>query len=335
MDADIPKSMKAVLVEEHGGPEVLHYVIDHPVPTPKGHELLVKNELIGVNFIDTYYRTGLYPLPDKPAIIGQESVGTVVAAGDEKEDKGFQVGDRVVWLNFGSYAEYTSVPMDKAIKVPVDVTDKDAVGGFVMGTTTLSLVREAYPVKQGEWVLVHAAAGGVGLLMCQVLRNIGAKTIGTAGGAEKCKLAKAYGAEHVIDYRDPNGPYWVDEVKRLTGNQGVHVVFDSVGKDTWEGSLEATQLKGKVVYYGNASGPVPPFSISMLSAKNLSICRPTLWGYTSTREEFEFYANQFFDQVKSSRMKIRIHEVYKLENVAQAHRDLEGRKTTGKLLLKP
>ncbi len=335
MASSVPKTMKAVILEQNGGPDELHFKVDYPTPAPGQNEVLVKNEVIGVNYIDTYFRTGLYPLASKPAIIGQEAAGTVAAVGPGSNSLGFRVGDRVVWMKFGSYAEYSVVPDDKTIKIPDEIGNEDAVGGFLMGMTALSLVKEAHPVQKGDWVMLHAAAGGVGLLMCQLLRAIGAKTIATAGGPEKCELAKKNGADHVIDYKSPGGPKWLDEVKRLTNNEGVAVVYDSVGKDTWENSLEAARRKGKVVFYGNASGPVPPFPIARLSAKNISVIRPTLMNYTYTREEFEYYANELFQLVKSGDLKIRIHDTYKLENAAQAHRDLEARKTAGKLLLKP
>lgn len=335
MASTIPKAMKAIIVEQNGGPDELHYKSDYPTPSLEKDQLLIKNETIGVNFIDTYFRTGLYPLPSKPAIIGQEASGTIAAVGPGSNRFGFNVGDRVVWMKFGSYAEYSAVPAERTIKIPDAISNEVAVGGFLMGMTALSLVREAYPVQKDDWVMLHAAAGGVGLLMCQLLRSIGAKTIATAGGPEKCELAKKNGADHVIDYKSAGGPKWLDEVKRLTDNQGVAVVYDSVGKDTWEDSLEAACRKGKVVYYGNSSGPVPPFPVAKLSAKNISVMRPTLMNYTYTREEFEHYANDLFRLVKSGELKIRIHETYKLEDAAQAHKDLEGRKTTGKLLLKP
>ena len=334
MASPTPKTMKAVVLEQNGGPDELHYRTDYPTPSPGEDQLLIKNEVIGINFIDTYFRTGLYPLPTKPAIIGQEASGTVTAIGPGSNRLGFTVGDRVVWMKFGSYAEYSAVPAERTIKIPDGISNEDAVGGFLMGMTALSLVKEAYPVQRGDWVMLHAAAGGVGLLMCQLLKDIGAKTIATAGGPEKCELAKKNGADHVIDYKSTGGPKWVDEVKRLTDNEGVAVVYDSVGKDTWEESLEAARRKGKVVFYGNSSGPVPAFAVARLAAKNISVMRPTLMNFTYTRQEFEHYANELFKLVESGELKIRIHGTYKLQEAAQAHRDLEARKTTGKLLLK-
>ena len=334
MASTTPKTMRAVVLEQNGSPDELHYRTDYPVPYPEKDQLLIKNEVSGINFIDTYFRTGLYPLPSKPAILGQEAAGTVAALGSGFNPLGFNVGDRVVWMKFGSYAEYSAVPAEKTIKIPDGISNEDALGSFLMGMTALSLVREAYAVQKGDWVMLHAAAGGVGLLMCQLLRAIGAKTIATAGGPEKCKLAKENGADYVIDYKSPDGPKWLDEVKRLTNGEGVTVVYDSVGKDTWEDSLEAARRKGKVVFYGNSSGPVPPFPVARLGTKNISVMRPTLMNYTYTREELEHYAHELFKLVKSGELKIRIHETYPLENAAQAHRDLEARKSTGKLLLR-
>lgn len=332
--------MKAIIVEQTGGPDELHYKADFPVPAPlEADHLLIKNTTIGINYIDTYFRSGLYPLPHgTPAIIGQEACGIITAIGPSSSSSptlNFSIGDRVAWMRFSAYAEYTAVPAAKAIPIPAGLSDEEAVGGFLMGMTALSLVREAYPVRSGEWVMLHAAAGGVGLLMCQLLRAMGAKTIATAGGKEKCALARENGADYVVDYRNAEGPRWLDEVMRLTGGEGVAVVYDSVGKDTWEDSLEAVRRKGRVVFYGNASGPVPPFAVARLAAKNVSVVRPTLMNYTYTRDEFEYYANELFRLVGSGELKVRIHGTYRLEDAAQAHRDLEARKTTGKLLLKP
>ena len=243
-------TMKAVIIEKTGGPEVLQYTTDAPTPTPKDGEVLIKNHIAGINYIDTYFRSGLYPSASGyPLILGQEASGVVSALGPNADKHGLAVGDRVVWIKMGGYAEYTVCPADKVAKIPSGVSDEDAVGGFLMGMTALSLVQESYPVQKGDWVLVHAAAGGVGLLMCQILRSMGARMIGTAGGPEKCALAKENGAEFVIDYKKTEGPTWVEQVKEITGGRGVDVVYDSVGKDTWEGSLQAIKRKGKVCVF--------------------------------------------------------------------------------------
>lgn len=256
----VPSTQKAVVVETTGGPEVLQYKTDWPVPTPKEGEVLVKNNVTSINYIDTYYRTGLYPAP-KPEVLGRDGAGTIAALGPGENKYGFKVGDRVVWMKTGGYAEYTVVPAGDAVKIPDGVSDEDAVSGILSGLTVLSLVKETYPVQKGETVLLHAAAGGAGFLMTQLLKQIGAIVIGTAGGPEKVELVKSLGADHVIDYRSEEGKDWVKAVKEITNGRGVDVVFDSVGKDTWEGSLDAVKKKGVVVWFGSASGPVPPFPV--------------------------------------------------------------------------
>jgi NADPH2:quinone reductase len=253
-----PTTMKAVLVESTGGPEVLQFRTAHPVPTPKAGQLLVRNNISGVNFIDTYFRTGLYASP-KPEILGREGAGTVAALGPETT--GFQVGDRVAWLATGGYAEFTAVPAAKTVKIPEGISDEDVMASFLSGLTVLAFAKETYPVQKGDWVLLHAAAGGAGFLMTQILKSMGAKVIGTAGGAEKCALVKSLGADVVIDYRSEEGKNWVKLVKEATGGRGVDVVYDSVGLDTWEGSLDAVKRKGTVIWFGNASGPVPPLQL--------------------------------------------------------------------------
>ena len=245
------------MINKTGGPEVLQYTDLYPVPTLSDGQLLVKNAFAGVNFIDTYFRTGLYPV-STPLVLGQEASGTV-AKIEGANPLGFKEGDRVVWIKGGGYGEYTAVPADRVIKIPQGVSDEDAVGGFLMGMTALSLVKEAYPVKKGETVLVHAAAGGMGLLLCQILSDMGVTVIGTAGGPEKCKLARENGATHVIDYKAASGPSWVEQVLKLTDGKGVDCTYDGVGKDTYEGDLEVAKRKSKVVYFGNGQIPIPPY----------------------------------------------------------------------------
>ena len=234
--------MKAVILTEAGGTDKLQYTDSQPLPKLTGGQILVKNNVAGINFIDTYFRTGLYPAPaGYPMILGQEGAGTVAATSGDSA--GLKEGDRVVWIKVGGYAEYTAVAADRAVKIPEGLGDEEAVGGFLMGMTALSLIKEAYEVKKGDKVLVHAAAGGMGLLLCQLLRDVGAYTIGTASTKEKCDLAKENGAEVMINYKENEN--WVEEVKKLTDGKGVDVVYDSVGKTTWEGSLEAVTRKGK------------------------------------------------------------------------------------------
>lgn len=255
----VPATMKAVVVEQTGGPEVLQFKTSYPVPTPQAGELLVRNNISGVNYIDTYFRTGLYPAP-KPEILGREGAGVVAAVGPGTS--GFQVGDRVAWLSTGGYAEYTAVSVAQTAKIPEGISDEDTMASFLSGLTVLAFAKETYPVQKGDWVLLHAAAGGAGFLMTQILKTMGANVIGTAGGAEKCALVKSLGADVVIDYRSEEGKDWVKKVKEATGGRGVDVVYDSVGKDTWEGSLEAVKRKGTIVWFGNASGPVPPLPLA-------------------------------------------------------------------------
>jgi NADPH2:quinone reductase len=262
----VPSTQHAVVVETTGGPEVLTYRTDHPVPELGNGEVLVKNEISGINFIDTYFRTGLYPSP-KPEVLGREAAGTVAALGAGTESSGLRVGDRVIWLANAGYAEYSAVPAAKTLKLPDDLSYADATAAFMSGLTVLALSKETYEVKKGDWVLLHAAAGGAGFLMTQVLKHIGANVIGTAGGPEKCALVKGLGADHVIDYRSEEGKDWVSTVKAITGGNGVDVVYDSVGKDTWEGSLEVVKRKGTVVWFGNSSGPIPPLPLKYVPRK--------------------------------------------------------------------
>ncbi|KAG4415397.1 hypothetical protein IFR04_011446 [Cadophora malorum] len=331
MATSIPKTMKGVLIEETGGVEVLQYKTDLPVPSPKAGEVLVKNDFIGVNYIDTYFRTGLYPAP-KPEILGREAEGTIVAVGDG-DILNLKVGDRVVWLGTSAYAEYSAAPAAKTHILPSELSPGIAAASILQGLTALTLIREAYHVQKDDWVLVHAAAGGVGLWLCQLLKAVGARTIGTASTSEKIELAKKNGAEFMINYKEEKD--LVGKVKDLTGGAGVHAVFDSTGKDQFENDLEVVARKGTVVSYGNSSGAVPPFTISKLSGKNIKVLRPTLFNYIYTREEYERYTAELFDFIIKDKLNVRVHETYPLADIARAHTDLEGRKTTGKLILKP
>ncbi|KAH7626106.1 hypothetical protein B0T09DRAFT_293365 [Sordaria sp. MPI-SDFR-AT-0083] len=331
--SSIPQTQKAVVVEDVGGPEVLQYRTDYAVTQPGEGQVLVKNAVAGINYIDTYFRTGLYPSA-KPEVLGREAAGTVVALGPNTEQDNLQVGDRVLWLGNAGYAEYSAVPAAKTVKLPDSVSYETAVASFMSGLTVLALTRETYEVKPGDWVLVHAAAGGAGFLMTQVLKKLGAKVIGTAGGPEKVELVKSLGADHVIDYRSEQGKDWVSTVMSLTEGKGVDVVYDSVGKDTWEGSLAVVKRKGTIVWFGNSSGPIPPLPLNKLSPKCVKVARPTLFGYIATREEFESYSRDLFELLTSGALNVHIHGFYSLAEVAQAHRDLEGRKTCGKLLIR-
>lgn len=344
----IPKAMKGVLIEKTGGVEVLEYKTDLPVPEPKEGQILVKNDYIGINYIDTYtflslslssnpltpppsyFRTGLYPAP-KPEILGREAEGTIISTGPGNTYN-LRPGDRVAWLSTGAYAEYTACPAEKAILIPAGIQPTQAAAALLQGLTALTLIRESHHVQKDEWALVHAAAGGVGLWLCQLLHAVGARVIGTASTDAKMALAKENGADFMINYSHESVVERVDEITR---GAGVSVVFDGVGASTFEDDLKLLARKGTLASFGNASGPVPPFAIARLSQKNLKVLRPLLFNYIYTREEFERYSNELFGFIVGGMAKAQIHEIYPLQEVARAHTDLEGRKTTGKLLLKP
>lgn len=310
----------------------MEYKTDLPVPVPKEGEVLVKNEFIGINYIDTYFRTGLYPSP-LPLILGREGEGEIISLGPGGELNGLKKGDRVVWMGTSAYAEYTATSAAKAYAIPSALAPSVASAALLQGLTALTLIREAYHVQKGDWVLVHAAAGGVGLWLVQLLKAVGAKTIGTASTAEKIALAKENGANFMVNYKEEKD--FVGKIKEITGGEGVRAVFDSTGKDQFDNDLEVVARNGTVVSYGNSSGAVPPFSISKLATKNVKVLRPTLFNYIYTREEFDKYTAELFDFIIKDNMNAKIHETYPLAEVARAHQDLEGRKTTGKLLLKP
>ncbi|KAL8690016.1 MAG: hypothetical protein Q9218_004449 [Villophora microphyllina] len=331
--APIPKLMKAVQIDKTGGTEVLQYK-DVPVPTPKNDEILIKNEYIGVNYIDTYFRTGLYPNP-KPMILGREGSGTIASLGSEvPKSLGFAEGDKVAYMGTSAYADFTACPAEKVLKVPNGVSSANACSAIIQGLTALTLVEETHKVQSGDWVLVLAATGGVGGWLCQILKAKGAKTIGTVGSEGKVETAKEQGADVVVVDRPGQGDV-LHKVKECTNGQGVVAVFDGVGKDTFERSLECVARKGTVASFGNASGAVEPFLISKLSAKNAKVARPTLYNYVATRQEFEHYADELFRMMTKEKFNIRIHEIYPLKEVARAHTDIESRTTMGKLLLKP
>lgn len=329
--ASIPSTMKGVVINKTGGTEVLEYKTDLPVPQPKQGQILVKNDYVGVNFIDTYFRTGLYPAPGFPYTLGREAEGSVVKVGSG-ETYGLKEGDKVVWMATDAYAEYTAAPAEKAVKVPSGLSPKIGAAALLQGLTALTMIREAHHVKKGDWVLVHAAAGGTGLWLVQLLKAVGANIIGTASTQEKIDTATKAGATHMINYSKEDVK---EKVKELTGGKGVIAVFDGVGKDTFDLDLEILARKGSLISFGNASGAVPPVTIAKLSAKNLRLMRPTLFGYLVTREEFEGYTKELFDFIIKDKLDVRLHEVYPLSEVARAHNDLEGRKTSGKLLLDP
>ena len=320
--------MKAIQVKQGGGPEVLE-LVDTPVPESKANEALVKIAATGVNFVDVYYREGRYKTA-LPFIAGQEGAGEVVAVGSDV--KNVKVGDRVAWtMLLGTYAEYAAVPADRLVKIPEGVDYRQAAAAMLQGMTAHYLAYDTYPLKKGETALVHAAAGGVGLLLVQMAHNIGARVIGTVSTEEKAKLAREAGADDVILYTRVD---FETETKRLTAGKGVDVVYDSVGKATFDQGLNVLRPRGYMVLYGGSSGPVPPFDPIVLTQKgSLFLTRPSLGAYIATRQELEQRAAAVFGMIVAGKLKLRIEHIYPLKDAAQAHRDLEGRKTTGKLLL--
>jgi NADPH2:quinone reductase len=322
--------MKAIQVKQVGGPEVMK-LVELPVPLPKANEAVVKIAAAGVNFIDVYQREGRYKVA-LPFVPGQEAAGTVTAVGAEVTT--VKPGDRVAWTSIlGAYAEYAAVPADRLVATPQAVTDQQAAAAMLQGLTAEYLCRDAFPVKAGQTVLVHAAAGGVGSLLVQMTHNIGARVIGTVSTGEKASLAREAGADDVILYTKVD---FEAETKRLTDGKGVDVVFDGVGKTTFEKGLNVLRPRGYMVLYGGASGAVPPFDLIQLSQKgSLFITRPTLVHYTATRDELERRADDVFGMIRDGKLKLRIEHKYPLADAERAHKELEGRKTTGKLLLIP
>ena len=322
--------MKAIQVKKTGGPEALE-LVDIQVPQPKPNEAVVKSAASGVNFIDVYHREGRYPLA-LPFVIGQEGAGVVSAVGAEV--KSVTAGDRVAWTGImGSYAEYVAAPADRLVKLPQGVSDREAAAVMLQGTTAHYLAYTTFPLKRGDTALVHAAAGGVGLLLVQMAHNIGARVIGTVSTEEKARLAREAGADEIIFYTQAD---FESETKRLTDGKGVDVVYDSVGKTTFEKGLNILRPRGMMVLFGGSSGAVPSFDPIILTQKgSLFLTRPSLQHYIATRADLEARTNALFEMIASKKLKLRIAHVYPLRDAQQAHRDLEGRKTTGKLLLIP
>jgi len=322
--------VKAIRVHEKGSPENL-VLGDLPVPEPAKDDLLIRIDAAGLNYIDTYHRSGLYPL-DFPITLGLEGGGTVEKVGDDVD--GFEAGDRVGWGTCqGSYAEYIAAPAAKVVKLPEDVTTEQAAAVMLQGMTVHYLTHSTYPLEAGKTALVHAAAGGVGLLMVQVAKKLGATVIGTAGTAEKAELAKAAGADEVILYTEQD---FEAETRRLTEGAGVDVAYDSVGKATWEGSMNSLKPRGYLVLFGNASGPVPPIDPLILTQKgSLFMTRPNLMGYTLTRDELDQRAGDILRWVGDGSLDLRIDRRVQLAEAADAHRALESRDTKGKVLIVP
>jgi NADPH2:quinone reductase len=322
---------KAIRMSRTGGPEVLEYV-DVEVGEPGPGQARVKQAACGINYIDVYFRTGLYP-QQLPAGIGMEGAGVVEAVGEGVTH--VKPGDRVAYAGHppGSYAEVRVMPAAPLVKLPDAIDFETGAAMMLQGMTVQYLLRRTYQVKPGDTILFHAAAGGVGLIACQWARAMGVNLIGTVGSDEKAELAKAHGAAHVINYKREN---FVERVKEITGGKGVPVVYDSIGKDTFIGSLDCLSPLGMMASFGSASGPVPPFSLQELASRgSLFITRPTLFTYTARREDLEATAKDLFDMVTSGKVKIEINQRYALKDAAQSHIDLESRKTTGSSILLP
>jgi len=312
--------MKAIQIDRTGGAEVLK-VSEVSDPEPKANEVLVRIEAAGVNFIDVYFREGRYPA-HLPFTLGQEGAGEVVATGERVAFTGH---------GFGTYAELAAIPSDRLVRIPDGVSTRDAAAAMLQGMTAHYLMHSTFPLQRGQTALVHAAAGGVGLLLVQMAKEIGARVIGTCGSEEKAQLAREAGADDVILYTSQD---FVVETKRLTDGRGVDVVYDGVGKTTFDGDLDVLRPRGYLVLFGGSSGAVPPFDPIVLSRKgSLFLTRPTLGNYIATREELEQRASAVLNAVASGTLKLRIDRTYPLADAAQAHRDLEGRRTKGKLLL--
>jgi NADPH:quinone reductase len=322
--------MKAIQVQKPGGPAALT-LVDISVPELKPNEVLVKVLASGVNFIDVYHREGRYPTA-LPFVSGQEASGTVTKVGAEVTS--FKPGDHVAYTGImGSYAEYAAVPADRLVRIPEGITHQQAAAAMLQGMTAHYLVHDTYPLKKGETALIHAAAGGVGLLLVQMAKSLGARVIATTGTEDKARLAREAGADEVIVYSQQD---FEAETKRFTGGQGVHVVYDGVGKTTFDKDLNVLRPRGYLVLFGGASGAVPPFDLVTLSRKgSLYVTRPTLANYISTHEELQQRATQVLDMISKGQVKLRIEHIYPLRDAPQAHRDLEARKTTGKLLIIP
>lgn len=322
--------MKAVVADPVGGPENLRY-LDVPDPQLSEGEALVKIEAIGVNFIDVYFRKGFYAAPEKPVRLGNEAAGTVAAVGRNSK---FQVGQRVAYaLSRGAYAEYAAVPERLLSDLPDSVSFEDGAAIMLQGMTAHYLTHSTFKLERGQTCLIHAAAGGAGLALVQIAKILGATVIGTVSTEEKAKLAGEHGADHLILYTKSD---FVAEVKRLTNNAGVPVVYDSVGSDTFHKSLDCLHMRGMMVTFGQSSGPVGQIDPLVLSQKgSLFLTRPSLAQYISDEAELRWRSSDLFNWISAGKLKTHIHHVYPLAEAAQAHRDLEGRRTSGKLLLKP
>jgi NADPH:quinone reductase len=322
---------KAIVTHTTGGAEVLRYE-DRAVPAPAAGQVLLRHTAIGVNYIDVYHRSGLYPLPSLPAIIGMEGAGVVEALGEEVSD--LAVGDRVAYAcgPTGAYAERRVAPAAQMVKIPVGISDEIAASIMLKGMTAQYLLHDTAPVRAGDWVLVHAAAGGVGLLLCQWAKHLGCHVIGTISTEAKAELVRAHGCDHPVITLGGN---FAARVKELTGGKGCRVIYDGIGRDSFADSMESLAMCGRLVCFGQASGPIDPISPGALSAKSASLSRPVLFHYTAQRADLLRIAGSLFDVIASGAVKVAPPARYALRDAARAHADLEGRRTTGQLVLIP
>ncbi|MFZ7127582.1 MAG: quinone oxidoreductase family protein [Desulfobacterales bacterium] len=316
----------AIVIHEFGGPEVLKWEPFDP-GSPGPGEILLRHEAVGLNFIDVYHRTGFYPLGDLPAVIGMEGAGRVEALGAGVTD--LSIGDRVAYASPppGAYAEIRRIPANRVVRLPDAISTRQAAAMMLQGMTARYLLHGCYPVGNGDWILIHAAAGGVGLIVCQWAKHLGAHVIGTVGSPEKAELAKAHGCDYPILYENED---FVERVRAITEGRGVDAVYDSVGKSTFMKSLGCLRPKGTMVSFGQSSGPVAPLDVGLLSAKgSLFLTRPTLMVYTARRDDLVLHAGDLFDVVAEGAVKVEIRQTYALKDAEAAHRDLEARKTRG------
>ncbi|MFQ3622527.1 MAG: quinone oxidoreductase [Acetobacteraceae bacterium] len=322
----------AIRIHEHGGPEVLRWE-EVPTPAPGPGEALVRHHAVGLNYIDVYFRTGLYKPPSLPCVIGMEGAGEVEAVGPGVTE--VAPGDRVAYATapIGAYAQARLIKADRLVTLPDDISFEQAAAMMLQGMTAEYLLRRTHPVRRGETILVHAAAGGVGLIMCQWAKHLGATVIGTVGSEEKAELARAHGCDHPIVYTKED---FQARVKEITGGQMLPVVYDSVGRDTFMKSMDCLAPLGMLVMFGNASGAVPPFDIGLLAAKgSLFLTRPTLATYTAKRADLVASAEALFDVVRAGAVRIEVNQRFALKDAAEAHRALESRRTTGSTVLMP
>lgn len=336
----LPATVEAITIPHTGGIDVMEKT-SIPFPHPKPNEFLVKVDYAGVNFIDTYYRSGLYPYKSFPAVIGWETAGTILALPtdpnilnhDAFKKQGFKLGGKLASEWLGTHATYIAVPWDHAYSVPDSVSTKIAAAALLQGVTALSFTEEAYKLQKGDTILVHTVAGGLGLLLTQFIKRAGATVIGTTSTPEKAALAKSYGADYVILYRSENT---VERVLEITNGRGVDAIYDGVGKDTFDANFEMIKRKGTIVSLGNASGAVAPFSLFKLIPKNVKLLRPTMAGYVATPEEVAHYGRELYSLVESGELKFSIYQEYPFTaaGVQEAQRDLTGGRTTGKVIVK-